>query len=304
MSDRVDDWSIFVSVATRRSFADAARASGRSPQVVTRAVAALERRLGTRLLHRTTRSVSLTDAGARLLARARPLLADFEALEAREAGELRGVVTIAAPAMFGQLRVAPVVHEFLRAEPSVDVRLFLQDRVVSLAEEGIDVAVRIGALPDSSLRARHVADVRYVLVAAPAYLAGRGAPTSPRELADHDVVAFTGTSPIPDRWTFRRAGRPEASVSVRPRLVTDSAPAAIDAVVAGLGIARMFSYQVEDLVRERKLAMALDDLDAARIPVNLVQLPSGATRAAAAFVDFAAARMSNRRRRSCVSSRA
>ncbi len=296
MSDRLEDWSIFVAVATRRSFAEAARALGRSPQVVTRAVAGLEARLGTRLLHRTTRSVSLTDEGARLLDRAKPLLADFEALEAREAGALRGVVTIAAPALYGQLRVAPVVHDFLRAEPGVDVRLFLQDRVVSLAEEGIDVAVRIGALPDSTLRARHVADVRVVLVASPAYLAKRGMPESPSDLADHDVVAFTSTSPIPDRWTFRRRGRPEASVSVRPRLVTDSARAAIDAAAAGLGIARVLSYQVEELVRAGKLAMTLDDVDVASMPVNLVQLAGSSTRAAAAFIDFAAQRMSNRRR--------
>jgi len=303
MSDRLEDWSIFVAVATRRSFAEAARALGRSPQVITRSVAALETRLGTRLLHRTTRSVSLTDEGARLLDRARPLLADFDALEAREAGELHGVVTVAAPVMFGQLRVAPVVHDFLRAHPSVDARLLLQDRVVSLAEEGIDVAVRIGVLPDSSLRARQVAEVRLVLVAAPAYLARRGAPTSPSELAGHDVVAFTGTTPIPDRWTFRRAGRPDANVSLRPRLVTDTARSAIDAAAAGLGITRVMSYQVDELVREGKLAMALDELDAAPIPVSLVQLPGATTRAAAAFLDFAAERMSNRRRRSCVSSR-
>src|SRR4051812_10877923 len=230
MPDRLDDWLLFVSVATRRSFAETARALGRSPQGVTRAVAALEKRLGTRLLHRTTRSVSLTDDGARYLERATTVLADFEALESRTEGDLHGTVSVAAPVLYGRLYVAPIVQDFLRDHEGVAVRLVLHDRIVSLADEGIDLAVRIGALADSSLRARHVGDVRLVVCATPAYLRRRGAILDVADLARHDVISLTGTTPIPDRWTFGRR-----VVGVRPRLVTTDVQTAIDAALAGIG---------------------------------------------------------------------
>lgn len=292
--DRLGEWSVFLAVASRRSFAGAARALGRSPQAITRAVAALEARVGARLLHRTTRSVSLTDEGARYLERARGVLADFEALESRAAGELRGSLTVAAPVLFGQLYVAPIVHELLAAEPAVDVRLLLHDRVVSLAEEGVDLAVRLGALPDSSLRARRVGEVRSVLCASPAYLKRRGVPGDPADLAVHDVIAFTATTPIPDRWSFRGEGRRDRTVAVRPRLTVNTGQAAIDAAVRGLGVVRVLSYQVEALVEEKRLRVILPDHEASPIPVQLVQLPGAQPRAATAFADLAVTRLQAR----------
>jgi DNA-binding transcriptional LysR family regulator len=292
--DRLDEWSLFVAVATRRSFAEAARALGRSPQVVTRAVAALEARVGARLLHRTTRSVSLTDDGARYLERVRPVLQEFEALESPDRGELRGTLTIAAPVLFGQLHVAPVVHELLAAQPGVDVRLVLHDRVVSLSEEGIDVAVRVGPLPDSSLQARRVGSVQAVLCASPAYLERRGVPRVIADLGRHDVIAFTGTTPIPDRWSFRSEGRRDTSVAVHPRLTVNTGQAAIDAAVRGLGIVRVLSYQIDALVRDKRLRVVLPDLAAESIPVHVVQLPGAKARAATAFVELASVRLAAR----------
>ena len=168
--DRLETWQIFVAVASRRSFSGAARALGRSPQAVTRAIAALEKRVGARLLHRTTRAVSLSSDGERRLDRARRLVAELDALEAPDdaAAPLTGRLSVTAPVLFGQLRVAPLVCELLAAHPGLDARLLLVDRVVSLADEGLDLAVRIGELPDSSLRARRVGTVREVTCASPA----------------------------------------------------------------------------------------------------------------------------------------
>src|SRR5581483_925226 len=176
MTDRIEDWRMFVAVASMRSFAKAARSLGRSPQSATRSVAALEARLGTRLLARSTRAVSLTADGARHLDRARTLVAEFDALESPEAGPLRGVLVVTAPVLFGQVHVVRAVLEMTEAHPDLDVRLLLFDRVVSLADEGIDVALRIGALPDSSLRARRVGHVRSVVCASPEYLDRAGRP--------------------------------------------------------------------------------------------------------------------------------
>ncbi len=292
MTDRFEEWTLFTAVATRRSFAEAARTLGRSPQAVTRAVASLERRVGARLLHRTTRSVSLTDEGARYLERARPLLAELEALETRARGELTGTLVVAAPLVFGRLNVLPIVHDFLVAHPDVDVRLQLHDRVVSLVDEGVDVAVRIGALVDSSLRARSVGSVRVVACASPAYLKKHGLPRTPADLREHHVVAFGATTPIPDRWAFPAGvGRREQTVAVRPRLVVNGAEAAIDAAVRGLGVTRVLSYQVAAELAAKTLRVVLEDHEPPPLPVSLVQLPGIQSRKVTAFVELAAARL-------------
>src|SRR3982751_4697068 len=183
--DRTDEWRVFVAVAGRRSFVDAARVMRRSPQAITRAVAGLEQRLGVRLLNRTTRSVSVTGEGERYLERGRRLLAELDALEASPdaSAALTGRLSVTAPVLFGQLHVAPLVRAFLAQHPAVEARLLLVDRVVSLADEGIDLAVRIGALPDSSLRARLVGHVRWVVCASPAYLNAAGLPRTPAALS-------------------------------------------------------------------------------------------------------------------------
>lgn len=291
--DRLDEWTVFVSVAQRRSFSLAARALGRSPQSVTRAIAALEERLDVRLLHRTTRSVSLTSDGERYLERSRRALAEFDALELPHdaAAPLTGKLTVTAPVLFGQLHLLPVVCDFLALHAELDVRLLLLDRVVSLAEEGVDLGVRVGALPDSALRARLVGHVRSVLCASPVYLKRAGVPRSPESLAKHACIAFSGTTPIADRWSFPGARGRERSVGVRARLVVDSGQAAIDAAVAGLGIARLLSYQVQSLVAAKRLKTILEPFEPPALPIQLVQLPGLQNRAAAAFIEFAAERL-------------
>jgi DNA-binding transcriptional LysR family regulator len=289
--DRVDEWRLFAAVAERRSFRAAARADHRSPQAVTRAIAALEARIGARLLHRTTRAVSLTDEGARLLERCRRLLADFAELEAGSAVEPRGILAVTAPVLFGQMHVLPIVNEFLRRFRTVEVRLLLLDRVVALAEEAVDLAVRIGALPDSSLRSRLVGHVRWVVCASPAYLQRRGTPREPRALTRHDCIAFTGSTPVPERWSFSRRGRAEQSVLVRPRLVVNTGQAALDAALAGLGLARVLSYQVAELVARNRLRIVLADHESPPAPVHIVQLPGAQVRAASAFADLAVERL-------------
>lgn len=296
--DRIEEWRLFAAVAARRSFAAAARAEGRSPQAVTRSIAALEERLGTRLLNRTTRSVSLTGEGERTLERCRRLLADFDALEQpgdRDAA-LRGTLALTAPALFGRLHVLPVATDFLTRHPAVDLRLTLVDRVVSLAEEGIDLAVRIGALPDSALIALPLGQVRLVVCASPAYLAGAGTPRAPADLAGHACVSFAGATPIADRWSFAGAGRRDQSVAVRPRLVVSAAEAAIDAAAAGLGLARVLSYQVDHLVAARALRIVLAAFEPPPVPVQLVHLPGLQPRVAAAFTAAAAPALRERLR--------
>jgi len=269
-------------------------------------VAAVEERLGTRLLNRTTRSVSLTDDGERYLERGRLALAEFDALESGSdaTAPLTGRLSITAPVLFGQMHVLPVVMDFLDRHPDLDVRLVLLDRVVSLAEEGFDVGVRLGPLPDSALRTRVVGRVRSVLCASPAYLARTGVPRTPDSLSKHVCIAFTATTPIADRWSFPTDGKRDRSVPVRARLAVNTGQAAIDAAVAGLGVTRVLSYQIAGLVAEKKLRIILPSRERDDFAVQLVYLPGIQTRAAATFVDFAAerirARLSGPFRRSSV----
>ena len=302
--DRLDEWQVFVAVASRRSFSQAAQALSRSPQAVTRAVAALEARIGTRLLLRTTRSVSLTSDGERYLERARRALSEVALLEAKAGADapLEGRLSITASVLLGQLHVLPIVVEFLAVHPALDVRLVLLDRVVSLAEEGLDLGVRIGALPDSALKARLVGKVRTVLCASPAYLAQAGVPRRPADLSRHRCIAFTATTPVAERWTFASPGtgpgarRRERTVTVRPRLLVNTGEAAIRAALAGLGVARVLSYQVAQRVAAKELRILLPRYAPAPVPVSFVQLPGAQSRAAAAFVSFALARLRRRLR--------
>jgi DNA-binding transcriptional LysR family regulator len=274
--DRLGAVAVFVAVAEERSFVAAARRLGRSPATVTRAVAALEARLATRLFNRTTRSVALTDAGRRHLERCRRLVEDFEALETtaeRERVEPSGLLTLTAPVAFGRLYVTPIVCELLRERPGLSVDLRLLDRVVSLVDEGIDAAVRIGFLPDSSLRARAVGSVRRGLYASPAYLASAGVPRAPRDLAGHAFVAMTGLAPAPYRWSFR-SGRGGGAVALRPRLVVNTAEAAIEAATGGLGVATLLSYQADAPRAEGRLVAVLEAFWPPPIPIHVLH-PAG-----------------------------
>lgn len=264
--DRLDSLAIFVAVAEEGSFVSAARRLHRSPAAVTRAVAALEDRLGTRLLNRTTRAVALTDAGARFLDRCRRALGEFEALElsaAGEQGELRGLLTVTAPEIFGRLHVLPIAQAFLAEHGGMRLSLLLVDRVVSLVDEGVDVGVRIAHLPDSSLRAIYVGDVRRVACASPRYLAARGTPKTPKDLARHDVITVLGSPVSGERW-------PRA----HSRLTVNTMQGALDAAVAGGGIVRVFSYQAEAYEAAGDLRRVLRAHEPPPIPIHVVH-PAG-----------------------------
>jgi DNA-binding transcriptional LysR family regulator len=276
MHDRLDALTVFVAVADQQSFAEAARQLSRSSVSVTRAVAALEERLQIRLFNRTTRSVALTDAGARYLESCRRLLATYDELEAVNLGERirpHGWINVTAPTMFGQLHVLPVVQSFLAQYPQVDIRMLLLDRVVSLVDEGLDLGVRIGQLPDSSLRAIHVGQVRRVVCATPQYISCHGVPATPRDLRNHAIVACTAVTPIPDRWSFYRPSG-LISVAVTPRLVVNTTAAAVDAALDGLGFTCILSYQAEPHAVDGRLHTVLVECEPPPAPIHLVH-PEG-----------------------------
>ena len=276
MQDRLDALTIFVAVAEQQSFAEAARQLSRSPASVTRGVAVLEERLQTRLFNRTTRSVALTDAGARYLEACRRLLATYDELEAVNLDERvqpRGWISVTAPVMFGRLHVLPLVRSFLSEYPQVDIRLLLLDRVVSLVDEGLDLGVRIGQLPDSTLRAVRVGQVRRVVCATPQYIARRGVPATPRDLRDHSVVACTAVTPVPDRWSFHHPSG-VTTVTVAPRLVVNTTAAAVDAALEDFGLTCILSYQVEPHAAAGRLQTVLVEYEPPPTPIHIVR-PEG-----------------------------
>lgn len=274
--DRLETVEIFVAVAEAGSFIGAARQLGRAPAAMTRAVAALEERLGIRLFNRTTRAVALTDAGARYLDRARRALIEFSALELSAAGEQQvpqGLLTVTAPEMFGRLHILPIVQDFMRDFPQVDVSLLLLNRIVSYIDEGIDLGLRIAHLPDSSLQAILIGHVRRVCCASPGYVAQHGAPRSVADLERHAIIVTTGVRPVADRWSFT-TGRQTVSVPIRPRLAVNSVQAALDAAMADGGIVRLLSYQSAILEAEGALVRVLDDPPQPAIPIHIVH-PAG-----------------------------
>ena len=292
--DRIESVAIFVEVAERRSFAAAARRLARSAAAVTRAVGELETRLGVRLLNRTTRAVSLTEAGERFLVGARRVLADFEEIERAAAGEgaaPRGELRITAPILFGRLHALPIVTEFLDRFAEVSVALSLIDRPVDLVEEGLDVAVRIGALAESSAVATRVGTVRRIVVASPGYVTQHGTPLSPGDLGAHAVIAFSGGA---DHWVFRNEQR-ETSIAIRPRLAVTTAAAALDAVGAGFGIARVLSYQAAADISRGSLLRLLAPYEGDELPIHLLY-PGGRhpPPKLRAFLDFAKPRLRRR----------
>lgn len=288
--DRLAAMNAFVAVADLRGFAPAAHRLRLSPSAVTRLVAALEEHLGTRLLQRTTRSVALTDAGARYLERARAILAEVAEADAAAQAERTvpsGRFVLAAPNMFGRMHVAPLMCEYLRQHPAVTGELTLADRLVNLVEEGIDAAVRIGVLADSTLVARTVGSTRRVVVASPEYLKRRKTPKAPADLAAHDIIQFTALSPLPE-WTFTR-GRQVLRTAFAPRFATNSADAAIGHAALGGGITMVLAYQVADAVRRGKLRVILENAEPPPLPIQIVypstRLLSAKVRA---FVELAA----------------
>ncbi|QWG17938.1 LysR family transcriptional regulator [Bradyrhizobium sediminis] len=269
--DRIDAMQAFVAVADLRGFAPAARKLRLSPSGVTRLIAALEDRLGARLLQRTTRSVTLTDVGARYLERARRILGDVEEAESAVEGERTrpgGRLVVSAPVGFGRLHVSPVMSAYLLRYPEVSGELRLSDRIVNLVEDGIDLAVRIGHLADSSLVARHVGEMRRIVVASPGYLRARGEPMTPAAIVSHDTVQFGGTGASSD-WRFVEQGE-EIRIDCTPRFTTNSADAAIQYAEQGGGLTRVLAYQAAESLRAGRLKIVLAEFEQPLLPIHIV----------------------------------
>lgn len=297
--DQLESMRVFVAVADAQSFAGAARLLKCSPAAVTRAVAALEAHLGARLLHRTTRSLRMSEAGERYVADCRRLLGQLNEADAVASGahvEPQGYLTVTAPVLFGRIHIAPLMLDFLKAHPRVQAKAFFVDRVVHLIDEGMDVALRIAHLPDSSLSAIKVGTVRRVVVASPDYLAQHGEPLSPDELGQHDAIGISTSGGPFTPWQFARPDDPRRELRLAPsprvQCTVNSSEVGILAARAGHGLARAISYQVAEHVASGHLRIVLAAHEPAPVPVHLVH-PEGRHAAAKvrAFIDFAVARL-------------
>lgn len=283
----------FVRIVDGGSLSAAARSLGVSLPAVVRTLAALEEHLGTRLLNRTTRRIALTDAGGEYYQRGRQVLAELEEAElAAAAAKSRpaGTLSVTAPVLFGRFNVVPILTEYRRRFPEVAVRLLLLDRNVNLLEEGIDVAVRIGQLADSSLVATRLAEVRRVCYASPAYLRKRGTPKHPRDLAGHECLSLTALT-AGDTWRFRENGR-ALDVKVRARFLSNSGDAVIAMAESGQGVGVALSYQIEAQIARRRLLPVLEAFAPEPVPVSAVY-PHGRLTAAKVreFISLAAAHL-------------
>lgn len=292
--DRFRTLEIFIAVAESQGFASGARKCRLSAPVATKAISELEASLGVRLLNRTTRQVSLTDAGQRYLVDARRIVEELKEADASVIGihaKPVGTLSITAPALFGRLFVTPVVVEYLKQHPQMKATLLFQDRIVNLADEGIDLAVRIGHLPDSSLNAIQLGHVKRVLVGSPSYLKRFGKPKYPKDLANHTLIAPIQLNPIQD-WRFGSA-KNHSSVRLEPKLITSTNDAAIEAAVLGFGLTRVLSYQVANEIEQRKLNVCLDEFEPDPLPVQIVHREGRTSTAKTrAFIDLAKAMLS------------
>jgi len=291
--DRIEAMSVFLAAVEGGSLSAAGRKLGMPLPTVSRKVSELESHLKTRLLHRSTRRLTLTDAGRAYVAACKSILDDVEEAERAAAGEYsapRGDLVITAPLVYGRLHILPIVTAFLRDYPDVNIRLLLVDRMVNLFEEPVDLAVRIGELPDSSLIATRVGSVHPVVCASPGYFFARGRPSDPGELSAHDCVTFEGLMSA-DSWKFPR-GKSVAPVAIHSRLVVSTAEAAIAAAIAGAGITRVLSYQIADALRAHALEAVLQDFEPPPWPVSFVYPSQGRLPVKLrAFLDFAVPRL-------------
>lgn len=292
--DRLQAMSVFAAVVDGGSLSAAGRRLGLPLATVSRKLADLEAHLETRLITRSTRKLVLTDAGRDYLAACRLILDQVEEAERAASGayaDVRGQLVIAAPIVFGRLHVVPVAAEFLELHPAVDIQLRLGDRNVDLIEEHVDLALRIGALPDSSLVATQVGAIGRVVCASPAYLQRFGVPPSLGDLAVHRCISFDSLD-ASAVWVFAGRAGEKRQVPVHSRLTVTTADAAIAACLLGLGLTRVLSYQVADALRDGRLLRVLADEEPPAVPASMVYAGQGRlpmkTRA---FIDFAAPRI-------------
>jgi DNA-binding transcriptional LysR family regulator len=292
--DRLEAMSILVAAAEAGSFSAAGRQLGVPLPTISRKVADLEAHLNTQLLVRSTRKLSLTEAGLAYVAACKRILEQVDEAESQASGEYivpRGTLAMTAPIVFGRLHVVPVVNEFLARFPQINVHLTLSDRTINIVDEHIDLAVRVGALPDSTLVATKVGEIRRVVCGSPDYFAAHGVPKTPDDLADHMCVTFTALA-SGMRWIFNPRGKATRSVRPNCRLKINTAEAAIDAAIASVGVTNVLSYQVARAVAAGKLRLILEDYEPDPIPVHLVHagqaiLPVKLRR----FTEFAASRL-------------
>ncbi|WP_343313835.1 LysR family transcriptional regulator [Brucella sp. BE17] len=289
MMDRLDAISIFMAVLDTGSFAGAARKIGCSPASVTRAVAQLEDTAAERLIERSTRHLSVTEAGHRHAASYRRILDELAQVEGTATGRgIGGTLVVTAPELFGRMHVLPLIENFLMQHSGVRIRLLLQNRVVDMIGEGVDIAIRLAHLPDSSLTAVRLGDVRKIFCAAPPYLLAHGQPKHPSELADHVCIGLNEQGQQ-ELWQYceRETRRTTRAVRVNCRLSLNSAGSAVDAAVRGLGVLHPISYQVQQQLSDGRLQTILDDYTQAPMPVHLVFVSRPAlSTAACAFVDY------------------
>ncbi|MBR0647223.1 LysR family transcriptional regulator [Plastoroseomonas hellenica] len=294
--DRFDAMTVLLAVVEHGSLSAASRELRVPLATISRKVSDLEARLKAQLLTRTNRRIVLTEVGRAYVEAAREILARVEEAERTAAGEYsipKGDLTVTAPIVFGRLHVLPIVVEFLKLHPDINLRLALGDRFSNLLEEPIDMALRIGSLPDSELIATRLGEIRRVVYAAPDYLRRRGRPEHPRDLQDHACITFEGVTSARS-WTFLD-GKRELHVPIRSRLSVNTAEAAIDAAVSGLGITRVLSYQAAKAVADGLLVELLTAFEHAASPVQLVYLPQRPLPLKLrAFLDFAAPRLRER----------
>jgi DNA-binding transcriptional LysR family regulator len=296
--DRLEAMKILVHVADNGSFSSASRISGVPLATVSRKVQALEAHLGTRLLTRTTRKVALTDAGVAYVASTRRILDEIEEAERAAAGEFyvpRGELILTAPVLFGRLHMLPIVTEFLAAYPEINIHLLFSDRNLNLIEDHVDLAVRLGTLPDSNMVATRVGSMRTVVCASPQLLERVGVPEKPDDLAELPCVSFDFPT-FGSTWSFRlKGGEGTMDITIRPRLSVTTAEAAVWAAIQGVGLTRVLNYRCADAVRDGSLRVILDDFELELLPVHLLH-PGGSmlplkTRT---FLDFAAPRLRRR----------
>lgn len=291
--DRIDAMRIFIKVVETGSLSAAARALHSPLPTVSRKITDLEESLGVWLMTRTNRNIVLTDAGHQYISDARDILERLDEAERRVSGEYlapKGELAVTAPIVFGRLHALPVISDFLKAFPAINMRLTLSDRNISLADEHIDVALRIGELPDTNMIAIRVGQVRNVVYASPDYLRRNMPPEHPRDLDKHQCVAFEGVQSA-GYWLFRD-DKKAIAVPIRPRLSVNTAEAAVDAAVNGLGLTRVMSYQARKSLDQGLLVPLLEHFELPAFPVHLIYLPNGVLPLKLrVFLDFAAPRL-------------
>ena len=293
--DRIDAMKVFVSAVDEGSLAGAGRRLGRSPAAVSRAIAFLEQHVGAELLHRTTRSLKLSEAGERYAAACRRVLLELEEADIAAAGERsapRGTLTLTAPVITGEDVLRPVLDAFMSEYPTVSARLYLLDRPVNLIDEGIDVALRIAHLADSNFVAIRLGEVRRVIAASSAYLARHSVIHEPADLAKHQIIAMTHFGL--DSWSFppAKSSSVPRAVQFTPRLVVNTVRSAVASAAEGHGVVRLFSYHISEEIRQGRLQILLDKDEFPPLPVHLLA-PQGrfSVPKVRAFVDFAVPRL-------------